>query len=479
MNSKAIFCLALVAGCSGVPMGIPFDDGGQVADDLVAPPLDEAVPSPDLAPSPADSALSMDRTPLPDEAPPVLDLALPPADLASAPDLTNAVDAMGSDLRFAPPADLAAAPLDLASRSDLLCDPVPDAGAPFATVTDFCHDYLLTRCALETRCGLYRSISDCLVADTGPVCLFGQASVDAGRATLDGRAAQVYLQRIRAGNCDEDFAPLNCAPPLTGRVANGAPCRVDYECADPKSHCKMGANCAGACTPIVFDGQPTRDATDCSSDCYWDGAFCRKMVPPGGSCAPINGWPPTCLLPWGRCVLGTCVEAPSRGQACDLISANRGCKGSNACNDGTCGARGDVGVACAVRLSTGREYTRVCLGDLRCVPTQSLDRNTLGGVCAAKGAAGAACFGPVSCAAGLYCAGWDTTGQSGACAPQLADGSPCASNDQCTSGSTCDIQKKICVRMVKLGGACSLGGCEPNASCVNNVCQPQLCWDWP
>ncbi len=75
-----------------------------------------------------------------------------------------------------------------------------------------------------------------------------QASVDAGRVIFDSADASVCANELQTASCDQfwnDDAPPECDTALTGTVADGGTCTIDFDCVGEDSFCDEETNVCG------------------------------------------------------------------------------------------------------------------------------------------------------------------------------------------------------------------------------------------
>jgi hypothetical protein len=243
-------------------------------------------------------------------------------------------------------------------------------------------------CQYAVRCGRYANRATCAAVTSND---YGQlvASVKAGRAIYDGRAASDCFAFVTASDCSNvNENPPSCRDALKGQLPEGGTCFSDLDCMSgvcPINACPFAGCCQGACTAPV---QPIPLGEVCGpggSECAEDGvcavrqnlATCAVRLIEGGACLSAGECAAGLICHRSAAeVVGFCAKPPGPGEPCDVVgfpcgSTTHFCDGST----GTCILRGTVGAAC--------QSNEGCQDYARCDPSTM--------TCVARGAIGAAC----------------------------------------------------------------------------------------
>jgi hypothetical protein len=281
-----------------------------------------------------------------------------------------------------------AAPSADASQGDAPV-PSPDGGAGVA----FCDaTYGVEKAAFEGCCASGdRTTDDYIFIDAvfGVVlqtCESELASAIArGRVRFDPNAAQAceasFQQTVAQGECwpqidtnapgKPTFGASACSGVVTGLQAAGAPCAVDFECADGLTCVGWAQGADGTCTMPGAAGAACERAADAGAGLYVDwglgmhpscaaGAYCS-----GSACVAQGGSGASCGSD-DACTSGlTCHEA-----ACGTTgpaAAGGGCKSKSDCQEGlycdpsgnTCQPREPAGGGCTSGSDVCKGYCAV------------------------------------------------------------------------------------------------------------------------
>lgn len=316
-------------------------------------------------------------------------------------------------------------------RSLLLFIPLVAMGCGIGSYGEF-RDQLATRwCERQVRCGevgLGESTTHCSLPDPLLITIRGAidvpTSVSEGRMRFSPDRASECLAAVHDSPCDpaqaaDDFV-RHCHAVVVGIVPNGKSCSGTEECLGGVC---VDPDCNGTCTPYA---------------------------PPGGPCVKSGGTPDlTCDPSMLYCDDGdaTCHDKKEQGIACagdgeclfDFVCV------AGKCDDTTRTARGDTCVATSPPCKDG---------DF-CDDT---------GSCAALAVAGANCFTPDGCVAGLACA-------NGICSTWLDSGGACFAGPSaiasgCPATQTCTAGACAVVAGVKVG---PLEHCDGDADCATGL----------
>ncbi len=173
---------------------------------------------------------------------------------------------------------------------------------------------------------------------------------------------------------------------------------------------------------------------------------------------------------WGddECLGGVCV-APDCGGTCTAFAVPGGaCVQAGGTPDVTCDPSVQFcggGATCEHKVQKGAPCVvdDDCLFDYVCVAGKcdTSARTGRGDVCGTSSP---------PCADGLYC------DETGACAPLVAAGQPCARPDACNPGMSCE--SGACAPFLDVGAACDASpdaiasGCPATQSCTAGACAP-------
>jgi hypothetical protein len=284
-----------------------------------------------------------------------------------------------------------------------------------------------------------------------------------------------------AGNCDvcNGAVPGTCSqlaagsagtPSCSPYVCSGSAASCPSSCTSD-SQCASGNYCSGtACVPLLALGRSCSTGNQCVStfcangvccsaacngncqQCNTTTGQCQNITGPGNpSCAPYvcsgasGGCPSSCTTDalcasTDYCNGTSCVMKLATGSTCS--GANQCASGF--CSDGSCCDKACAGGCdvCAISLGATADGTCTIITtgtgmNPSCAPKTCV--NGVGGNCPG------ACTDDTGCTPTTYC---DT---SGACLPQLGNGSVCSRARQCTSGN--------CVDGYCCDTACA-GGCD-------------------
>lgn len=335
--------------------------------------------------------------------------------------------------------------------------PEADAAPPDPCVAeDLTFDEAVT-CVKTAACGFF---SRCLAPfeegqcdENIPFSFFGDNSsfnqhaiaeaMEAGIIEFHPEELATCLEFFRETSCQEFFGASqefsDLCPFLSGTVADGGDCVIDFECATPNAVCQEPAECGV------------------------DDVCCvRGCVPPSpvdGPCDPSD----TTL----RCEPGLhCVESGESyfcrtgedGAPCELFQDD--CDLGFWCEDGSCRAEVASGAECYDdTMCPGPE---TCLGD-------ELDGGELPWVCGRSDREGDPCDSS--------CSGFDcdqpVPSELGTCVPFLREeGADCSRLSCSLPGWFCDRGADQCVPRVPLGAVCSelaTQQCEFGLFCTNEM----------
>jgi hypothetical protein len=228
------------------------------------------------------------------------------------------------------------------------------------------------------------------------------SAIARGRVRFDDTAAQTceasFNQAAGQGECwpqidtnqpgEPVFGASACSGVVTGLQGAGAPCAVDFECAQGLTCVGWAQGADGQCTMPGGPGAPCERAADASAGLYVDWGL---------------GANPSCAS-GAYCPGSTCVAQGGSGASCTLDDA---CTSGLACHLGKCGTTGPAasGGACQGKSD--------CQEGLYCDPS--------GNTCQPREAAGGACPSSSSDACKGYCAVPDG-GSSGVCTTVCGSG---------------------------------------------------------
>jgi hypothetical protein len=297
-------------------------------------------------------------------------------------------------------------------------DPKPDSGE--LTLAGVCRE-MMSGANAWTAC-LHGDPAPASDARLTAWCAAVEAEVAAGRVTYHAEQAGPCVAALRTVTCDTiDADRPECDAVVSGNVAQGGACLVDFDCAS--GHCVVGASCPGVCTAYVGVG----------GDCSAAGARCAPGLGCGGGrCVAVTTPSATQGQP---CVSGTCAS----GLYCDPTTSK--CAPSK--KSGSCAGAPDA-----------------CMFGYACVES---------GVCVALAGRGERCGPEARCGAGWACS-------DGVCGPPPGIGAPCASGSgrtglECAYGAYCDTSPIPTCRELKPGGA----ACGSAWECRSYVCTAGAC----
>jgi len=310
---------------------------------------------------------------------------------------------------------------------------------PSIAYSDLNQELQQARCERFARCGLFPSEASCMTFFRIPPPDASVAgAIAAHKADYDGAYAKQCVDATARQSCDgadfelehfdvntrsSDFEPKACGEIFTGKVAGGASCSIDAECASGTCElpdmCPPTGCCVGMCRPAQAPGKAgascakTRDCADglaCGTDmtCHVAGAAgapCGSDPECGAGLGCIGA---SSLMP------GNCRALPHAGEPCPYLR----CTGENLrcdeANTHTCVALGFPGAPCAASTE--------CSFGMECDAATNLCRElpTLGMPC------DSACGGDAFCA-------FDSTLTMGTCVAPLPNTSPCDGYNQCAS----------------------------------------------
>lgn len=328
-------------------------------------------------------------------------------------------------------------------------------------------------CELFSRC--FAPFEEGQCDENVPFTLFGERSqfnehaiaeaIEAGIIEFDPAGVAACLAFFRETSC-ADFAQLSgqltdFCPVLSGTVADGDDCVIDYECATPHAVCSEVTKCdvedyccvRGCVAPSPVDGpcddsedalrcepgdhcvfevcRNGEDSAQCSlnSDCdlglWCEDGSCRPEVASGAECYNDEQCPgpETCLgnnLEGGK-IAWVCGRSDREGDRCDGSCNGFDCDQPSQSELGTCVPYlQEEGADCSVRNCALPSWTCDNGAD-QCVP-----RIGVGEVCSASVTE--------QCQFGLICTRFITGEPTGVCTGPQADGERCDDDDECRSG---------------------------------------------
>ena len=259
---------------------------------------------------------------------------------------------------------------------------------------------------------------------------------------------------VRCGEVGASEAPQGCsiAAPLALTLRGAVDVQTAIAAHRMIFHPDNAAECLDAVKHAPCD--PAQAADDFLRSCH---GVVTAGVATGGTC-------------WGddECVGGLCV-APDCGGVCTAFAVPGGpCLATGGTPDVTCDPSVQFCGASATCERKG-EKGAPCTDDVQCL----FDFVCVAGKCGDPPRvqpAGACGTDQPLCADGLYC------DQTGACAPLLAVGQPCALPDACQGGLVCT--GGVCTPWLDAGGACTDGGataasgCPATQTCSSGACTP-------
>jgi hypothetical protein len=143
---------------------------------------------------------------------------------------------------------------------------------------------------------------------------------------------------------------------------------------------------------------------------------------------------------------------------------------SNVCNTSSCTSDMCCLGVCEPAVPVGGDCSS---NGSECVPGAFCKFSAPGGatpVCATRVANGQPCTAFDQCVPGLHCNGSDAA-TPGVCGPLPREGAACPDNVCDASADVCDMTSHTCVRLIAVGGTCSLAG----SACVSYArCDPTI-----
>jgi len=293
-------------------------------------------------------------------------------------------------------------------------------------------------------------------------------AIEAGRVNYDPAGIRVCLDFIEGLSCAElNEVPgglLDHCPFLSGTVADGDDCVIDFECATPHALCNEPTKCLpddvccvhGCTPPAAIDMPCVQGETECEP-----GAYCvyngDSYVCAGGEANDICDSGSDCEVE-NYCSYGTntCQPELASGAPC---AQDEACPGAETClgddlsgaKGGTCGRSDREGDRCdgdcfgfvcdqpdPTALGTCVPYLQEEGADCSKIPCSLFgwvcDRGA--DQCVPRPGLGDACNNSDlgECQFGLFCTNDITGDPDGVCATKLADGERCSSDSQCDSG---------------------------------------------
>ena len=269
---------------------------------------------------------------------------------------------------------------------------VPGGPIPRA---DYGTAVIQAECTFNARCGLVPDYASCVATSwVAAPTLTLQADTASARADYDPVKAGQCADAIRNAPCTisglvaQSAQPSPCASVFTGKIAAGAACYANGECAGTAS-CLLSAACTVACCAGTCIA-PTTATGDCASAPCPTGSYCRqtatttfrctpRTATDGGVCDNADGCAaPLFCIADASGASGTCGRTlPATGGTCNPASgcddAGDYCNASN-----VCAKLVGVGLPCTAASTTTVDN---CVWFAYCS----------GGVCKQLGAAGAVC----------------------------------------------------------------------------------------
>ena len=284
------------------------------------------------------------------------------------------------------------------------------------------------RCEHLARCKLFPDEASCMafsrvVPDTSIAAAIANHKID-----YDGERARQCVDATAKQSCDitahdAHLPPAACTQMYVGRVADGAPCFMDVECASgscdvPVATCPEIGCCMGMCRatrPPGGAGDACSNQRDCRDGlvCGQD-AKCHAPAAVGEACRVDHecGDGLACVGASGD-IPGACRALPHVGEPCPF----QRCADQNLRCDGDshrCVAVGLPGDPCPKSTE--------CSIDMECDATTHL--------CREFPSLGMPCDG--TCVADSFCAP-GPAGGAGICLALLANNMPCDGDQQCLS----------------------------------------------
>jgi hypothetical protein len=202
-------------------------------------------------------------------------------------------------------------------------------------------------------------------------------------------------------------ATIPACPTLAGKLADGAACAFDGQCAGTRCHAPSGATC-GTC------GTPAPSGSGCQADDDCDSAM--------------------------KCVNGACAPYGGPGAAC---SATQPCRPDLGCVGGTCGTPSVMGTACTDSTACDQLHAGFCDPLSKVCATATIAQ--AGSPCGLVAGQFVLCQGP-----GSFCRGDQAPTYQGTCVAFAPDGASCDAD----AGPLCDY-----------GAVCESGTCQvPSAT---------------
>lgn len=263
---------------------------------------------------------------------------------------------------------------------------------------------------------------------------FFRDAIEAGTVSYDASIAATCLNDVSGLACADLFTdenPFQACGIFTGKVAPGAECFNEWECAGGGAVCEKPTSCdnGGVC---------------CAG-------LCRAPSPTGGMCSSGQG-----CMPGDHCASGTC-RSGAVGSPCN---GSYDCDDQLWCNAGMCAADFASGGNCI--NDDQCPSPEVCVGTGLMPPQGKCGRvDTVGAPC--EGGAG-------SCYEGLYCLQPQAT-VLGTCQPTPALGESCAASNYCGQFLFCNAAS-VCEDLAGSGEPCGGAGsvqCNPGLFCTNQL----------
>jgi len=332
-------------------------------------------------------------------------------------------------------------------------------------------------CGLFSRC--FAPFEEGQCDENVPFTIFGEntqfnqhaiaEAIEAGIIEYHPEAIAACMAVFRDTSCQEfnsssgEFVDL--CPFLTGTVADGDDCVIDFECATPHAVCKEVTKCTeddvccvhGCVAPSPVDGPcddfndtllcepgdhcvesgefnvcrsggdgaPCQSSSQCDPGLWCQDGSCRVEVASGAECYDdtMCSGPETCLgddLEGGE-VLSVCGRSDREGDQCDGSCSGFDCDQPVQSELGTCVPYlREEGADCS-RLGCSLPGWVCDSGADQCVP-----RLPVGAVCSE--------LATQQCLFGLFCTNEITEAAEGVCSGPQADGELCEEDDQCRSG---------------------------------------------
>jgi hypothetical protein len=288
---------------------------------------------------------------------------------------------------------------------------------PSIALDELYAETLRARCDRFVRCGLATSHESCVAYHRTPDENELHAAIEAGKIRYDSASAVRCLEALAALPCDETSREVRtpieaCERMLAGKLAVGAECSFDAECASGSCNeppCLPDTCCVGTCQPtrVAAAGAPCTVDAECEKE-----TFCGSQR----TCTPLSG----------------------RGEPC-RVDANCAygfaCIGASDVQDGACRAMPLLGESCPYMRCA--EIGALCNGASLCVPIglpgatcmTDADCSPLAlcgpaNLCTEVPQLGQPCS--FSCASEAWCS-------QGTCIAPLENKAPCTADNQCAS----------------------------------------------